>query len=1250
MANQFGIQVTVDASKATAGAREFQRSAQDIAHSAKTAAEGARGLRSELASLETTEVKEALEGIRGSLETLNAALRTLGIGAVVVELEELMKIGLELEDAFKHLAVAANATQEQMDQFAAATRKMSDAFGKSQIEVAAAQLNVAKSGYADVAQNAQVTAAALELSKIGFVNAATATDTLTRVMQAYNLKADQATNVMQSLFVAAKSGKIDIGELGNLFSRMGSDIQASGISINDVLAAVTALGRSGENGYRAMYGIQELLRNIAEPSTSAAQGFEDFRAALDQAGIHATSLQQLVGQQGLVGALKTLVEVSKGNQDVLRNVLGTPQAAITAIQLVTTAAKNYGDVITELSQKQKLAADADKQVSESAAFLAETFRAKVENSLIGLASKSLEVLAPMFQYLNDHFGQVITVAEVLATVLAGRLIVAIVSTGASMLAAAVETTGFTLTIQGLKVAILALDLVLSPLLIALGTLVALMAALAAGLAVGYVAYGLFTGGLKGAKQAYEDEIDLVSRLIDKFHELSVARSSSSDVSKAAQLVGHGGATPNPLTHKSASDATNVHTAGTAQNKSKADQNDLLVKTYKGVREEVDNLAKAQEALTLARQGAVDAGGNVLKNTAELALATEKLQEQVFKQRDALTQYSDKLKETEGKYDPVIAANESYRKSLRDLQEQYAISGGSAVAYAAALDQLKLKHDQDLIAAQAKKDAELALSETDKALINTTAQQQEREAALNDALDRGIITRQQYNLALEDSADQIAKASLATEALTAGQLKLAQAEQAMNEANTKADQAGLTGDARSQFLAEYADKVAQAKQHTDELADAVDKLAEQYDPLLKAQHDYQDTLQRINDLERERPDLTGELESTRSLAKLSAQKAQISGSVLPATDRTALDAANEYATTVTRLNQELQEFKDTNGQAGISQQQFNQALLEANQHLNAAQASYSTYTKAVIDGGKAINDALSQMFDAMTQRGFRLRGVFSALSKELYQSASKLLETQLQQKAYSGLANSGVGAISRFGQNLASGAGVQLIAHGGQATGSASLSVAGTTLTTAGGALTSAAASLTAAAASLGGGGIAGKGAGLVGSLFSGAKGGSPIQALSQQGLDSALQSETGSILGDSAKALAGSGGGGGGGGAGTGSWVGLAAKLISHWFTAPTGGHVDAGATGLVGERGPEVVTFGSSGQVHSTEQVRQAVGAASGQGQTVVSAPTVHVPVQVVNVDDPNKVPSAMQSDAGQRSIINVLSSNRSQIKSILG
>ncbi len=88
------------------------------------------------------------------------------------------------------------------------------------------------------------------------------------------------------------------------------------------------------------------------------------------------------------------------------------------------------------------------------------------------------------------------------------------------------------------------------------------------------------------------------------------------------------------------------------------------------------------------------------------------------------------------------------------------------------------------------------------------------------------------------------------------------------------------------------------------------------------------------------------------------------------------------------------------------------------------------------------------------------------------------------------------------------------------------------------------------------------------------------------------------------------------------------------------GGPVQPGKQYLVGEEGPEMVSFDRAGSVTPAAQTAAAM---------TPAAPQVNVPVQVVNVQDPNEIPAAMQGTAGQQAILNVLTRNKSAIRQIM-
>lgn len=1369
--NNFGIVVSVDASGSTDGARTFQRSAQDIANSANQASSSTKNLNTELKNVGGSEVKEALESIAGSLELLNRALVALGIGAVVIEFRELFDVGKELEDELIHLQVASGQGADGMKELEESAISLSNAFGQSQIKVVAAQITAAKAGFSELNDNTKVTTASLELAKIGFSDAGTAAKTLTEVMQAYGVSADGARSVSESLFVATQKGNLDLGQLGQVFERIAPSAQAAGLSINQVLATLRGLG-TVESPQRAVLGITQLLKDIAEPSKTAQEAFDRISASLQRIGVNALTFKDLVSQQGFVGALKSINEVAGGSQEALSKAFGNPQAGITAFALLNQASKAYGDTLEELTKKEETAAAASQKITDSTSYQAEQFRQRVQNSFIGLAGQALESLTPLFRFLNSNFDTLTVAAEALAAVLATRLIVSAVATVSAFIAARIEagalaiSTGVVATestlaavgLEGMGAAAaevsaaealaaeatgtlgLAIDALGGPITLVLGLL-----------AAAYIAMNHYGDSAENARKSNKNLQDDLERLgktkakapdslaIDDAGELTQQRDNlAKQIANQEAIKKQAGGISAGLTTTDESGGT-VATIGFSADEERkllADKKQLddlnasldqfntlktyggtdplvfgggapdkvvdptkaipqgatdpavagqeaLQEVYKKTFDTVNQVAKATAALHLIQNtpagadGIKQVGGTPLNNQGQI-LAEQSLRAEIVAGTDALTKNQRALATLEAINDPIAAATNKYANELRNLNNQQTIAGGSTAAYSSALADLKLKYSESLVAANAKVAGDRAATDADKALVQVTSTQSQRQLELADALSRGKITADVFYAAMEDGSFKIQKAVIATEALTAGQSKLALATLATSEAQSKADAAGLTGDARTKFLAES--KVAQddAARSTDTLADRVSALAGQYDPLVAIQKKYADQLDTINSLQRARPDLAPQLETAKTLQPLQ-QKQEVDKTLsLPAADKSATLANDQYDITIQKINNDLSLNR-------ITQDQANQAILEAKEALNASSQAFDNFAKAGVEAGKAIGDAFTEFLIKPTEG---LRGLLDQVAKGLQASAAGIVSKQIQGAAYSSLANSSNPTLSKLGTNLASGAGVQLTAPKlpagldtskdlakltadgsdlqkgalaatapdlnldnvsdkiadnelkpiettatklgdegvssvasdakslGSEAGSSALDSAGTELTTAGTTLDSAGTALNSAASAL-------------------------------SSAASALQ-EGGGGLGDDADDLGGDDSGGGD------SLGGIADDLFSSEADDgfALGGSAKPGQSFMVGERGPEVVTAGQHGaSIAPNDQVRQAVGAAAGNSKsTVVPAPNVNVPVQIVNVSDPNDVPAAMNGPAGQQAISNYISQNRGTVKSLLG
>lgn len=166
----------------------------------------------------------------------------------------------------------------------------------------------------------KVLRAALEVTATGFADGETAARAITSVLNAFNLEAEQATEVADKLFAAQDQGVLtfqqvatEIGKVSNLTSSMNADFE-------DLLGILATVTPSGENVSQTMTQIRSVLGEMLDPT-------DELNEAL---GGSATGF---VKDKGLLAALRQIAEVTEGNPEVIAQMFGRKEAQSLIITL-----------------------------------------------------------------------------------------------------------------------------------------------------------------------------------------------------------------------------------------------------------------------------------------------------------------------------------------------------------------------------------------------------------------------------------------------------------------------------------------------------------------------------------------------------------------------------------------------------------------------------------------------------------------------------------------------------------------------------------------------------------------------------------------------------------------------------------------------------------------------------------------------------------------------------------------------------
>ena len=189
---------------------------------------------------------------------------------------------------------------------------------------------------------------ATDLAKAGATDTSVAVNGLTSALNAYGLEGESAREVSEQFFTAQKFGKTTIEELSAGFGQVAPTAAAFGVSMSEVLAAVSSTTLAGVKTSEAYTGLKATFSNIIKPTKDASD--EAKRLGIN---FSAASLRS----EGLAGFLDQITQSANFNKDSLSRLFGSVEALNTVLALTGGQAQDFEGIIASLNNETELAAN-----------------------------------------------------------------------------------------------------------------------------------------------------------------------------------------------------------------------------------------------------------------------------------------------------------------------------------------------------------------------------------------------------------------------------------------------------------------------------------------------------------------------------------------------------------------------------------------------------------------------------------------------------------------------------------------------------------------------------------------------------------------------------------------------------------------------------------------------------------------------------------------------------------------------------
>jgi len=356
------LDAIIDARKAQQGAQQFDTATTQMKGSAAVADASVKKTDKALAGL-SAQVSRAAIGLVG----LGAAYK--GIRYTTTAVKDFAAFELGLANVSTMLN---DQTMKYLPEYEKQISRLATQYGQ-----ATGTLNKGLYDILSASVDASEAITLLEVSSkaaiAGLTDTGIAADALTTILNSYGFAATDASRVSDILFTVVKRGKLTFGELAGSIGHVAALAASSGLSLEEVGAAIATMTRSGISADIAMTSLKAILTTFLSPTEDSIKVARELGIELNT-----TTLRTI----GLTGVMKKLATATAEQRS----------AIFPNVRAITGLATVVQDVTGNL-------ADLEAMTTSSGASL-EAF-GKIANTTSQQLAKNREILAAIKRDLGE---------------------------------------------------------------------------------------------------------------------------------------------------------------------------------------------------------------------------------------------------------------------------------------------------------------------------------------------------------------------------------------------------------------------------------------------------------------------------------------------------------------------------------------------------------------------------------------------------------------------------------------------------------------------------------------------------------------------------------------------------------------------------------------------------------------------------------------------------------------------------------
>jgi TP901 family phage tail tape measure protein len=399
---------------------------------------GGVGVDATMASVGMNE--EAAAATTAATETANAGEASRASGyqmmmyAAIISMVAGAFIGMGTE-AQTNLAIVAGLTgtsAAMMGQYTSALEGMSTQFGVTMANMAQGLYYVVSAGFSG-ANALNVLSVATEAAVASGAQEEAVSHLLTGAMNAYGVSADQATHFSDVLMAAVTYGSQTFSDLTTSFGMAAATGAAFGVSLEQMAAAEATLTDRGLPAHRAIMDLDFMIRAVMGDASKTADAAQKLGLSFNETTFKAMDLYH---------RLQYLWQISGGNVTAFTKLVGGANGLVAALDILKGHGELYNKILNEIEHSSGRTAAAFQTAEKTMAAAGDHLKAVLSVLSYQFVTMISPTVIPIMHAITGALTALSKNAElakvvfyVLAGVISGILMAALISLGGFFLAA-----------------------------------------------------------------------------------------------------------------------------------------------------------------------------------------------------------------------------------------------------------------------------------------------------------------------------------------------------------------------------------------------------------------------------------------------------------------------------------------------------------------------------------------------------------------------------------------------------------------------------------------------------------------------------------------------------------------------------------------------------------------------------------------------------------------------------------------------